>query len=188
MPERSGQPVASAQHTQPGEHPASRDVPAMVYPYSAGIVGGFVGGMAMVVVAIIYGLLSGRGIWYPVNLIGATILRDLQNAPQEVFMQFNPAALVIGLVIHLIISTGLGFLFALVLPTLPGNPWVWAAIVAPLLWITATFLGLPLLNPVMEKFIDWPSFIIAQVCYSLILGWWIMRTPKVPARHVGSTE
>jgi hypothetical protein len=164
-----------------GDAPRRKEVPAMVYPYSSGIVGGLIAGMAMVVVALIYGLLTGRGIWYPVNLIGATVLRDLQNAPQETFEQFNLAALIAGLVIHLIMSAGLGFVFSLVLPTLPGSPWVWAAIVAPLLWITATALALPLLNPIMERYIDWPSFGIAQFFYSLILGWWLTRTPKVPA-------
>ncbi len=59
---------------------AERSVPEWVYPYRAGVVGGALGGLAMVVVALAYGIWSGRGIWLPVNLIGATIVRDMQSA------------------------------------------------------------------------------------------------------------
>jgi len=40
-------------------------VSSHVYPVQAGLVGGALGGGAMVFVAIIYGVLSGKGIWYP---------------------------------------------------------------------------------------------------------------------------
>lgn len=188
MSNRPLEPEVSEVVPRPGqidEH-GSVGVPAMVYPYSAGIVGGLLGGLAMVVVALIYGFLSGKGPWYPVNLIGATLLRNLQNAPPEVFQQFNLAALISGLGIHLVISVTLGLLFALVLPTLPGTPYLWAIIVGPLLWLSATLVALPLLNPVMQTYVDWPSFAIAHIAYSLVLGWWVARTPKVPARHGGS--
>jgi hypothetical protein len=59
---------------------AERSVPEWVYPYRAGVVGGALGGLAMVGVALVYGLWSGHGVWLPVNLIGATIVRDLQGA------------------------------------------------------------------------------------------------------------
>ena len=58
-------------------------VPAMVYPYKAGLIGGALGGAAMVIVAVAYGLLTGR-LWLPVNLVGATVVRDLQTASLEV--------------------------------------------------------------------------------------------------------
>jgi hypothetical protein len=67
------------------------------------------------------------------------------------------------------------------LPTLPGPPLLWAVIVGPLLWIGATLVGLPLLNPLMERYVDWPSFFVAHVGYSLILGTWVARAPKIPA-------
>ena len=175
-----------APRTHENEQPGSVAVPTMVYPYSAGIVGGIIGGLAMVVVALAYGIISQKGIWYPVNLIGATLLRDLQGASCADFQQFNLAALIAGLLIHLAISVTLGLLFALLLPTLPGAPALWAIIVGPLLWAIATLVALPLLNPVMERCVDWASFAIAHVAYSLVLGWWVARTPKVPAGHPGT--
>jgi len=44
-------------------------LPLEVYPISAGIRGGFAGGVVMVGLAAMYGILSGNGIWYPMNLL-----------------------------------------------------------------------------------------------------------------------
>ncbi len=156
-------------------------VPAMVYPYSAGIYGGLAGSVAMIPFAIGYGLLSGNGIWYPVNLIAATVIRVWQDLPPTQLAQFHIGGLVFGLTIHFLVSTGLGLTFAALLPTLPGRPIYWAFIVGPILWFGATFGVLPLLNPVMARLVDWPSFGLANIAYSLVLGSWVGRTPKIPA-------
>ena len=155
--------------------------PATVYPYRAGVIGGALGGLLMVVVAVLYGLISGRGIWLPVNLIGATIIRDLQTATFEQLTQFHASAFIAGLVLHGALAIGLGFIFALLLPTFPGRPLLWAVTIGTLLWAMASLLILPLLNPVMHQYVDWPSFIIAHLLYGGMLGWWIGRTPKVKA-------
>ncbi len=156
-------------------------VPAMVYPYRAGVYGGLLGGLAMVPVALIYGLLSGRGIWYPINLVAATVIRSWQQASPTQVAQFSLEGLVVGLAIHILMSAGLGLLFAVLLPTLPGQPLYWAFLVGPILWSGAVYAGLPLLNPMMARYIDLPSFAAANIFYSLVLGIWVARTPKVPA-------
>ncbi len=157
--------------------------PAEIVPYRAGVIGGLAGGAAMVGVALGYGLLSGRGIWLPVNLIGATLIRDLQGASLEALMQFHPAALLAGLLLHGLLSSALGALYALILPTLPGPPLLWAVIVGPLLWLAATFVILPIFNPIMARYVDWPSFALAHLVYGLIMGIWVGRTPRVRAER-----
>jgi hypothetical protein len=156
-------------------------IPALVYPYSAGVYGGLLGGLAMIPVALLYGVLSGRGIWYPVNLIAATLIRSWQQASPDQVAQFSVEGLAVGLAIHILMSVGLGLLFAILLPTLPGQPLIWAFLVGPILWSAAVFAGLPLLNPMMARYIDLPSFATANILYSLILGTWVARTPKIPA-------
>ncbi len=156
-------------------------VPAMVYPYSVGVVGGLLGGLAMVPVALAYGLISGRGVWYPVNLIAATLVRSWQHVSPDQLMAFSFAGLAAGLLIHLFMSVGLGLVFAGLLPTLPGSPVIWAFVVGPILWAGAVFAGLPLLNPVMASYVDWPSFALANLVYSLVLGLMVKRTEKIPA-------
>ena len=161
--------------------PVALSVPAMVYPYRVGISGGALGGLTMVVVALLYGVLSGRGIWLPVNLVGATLVRDLQGASLETLSQFNAPALIAGLILHAAISVGVGFIFVVLLPTLPGPPILWSLTVGSLLWVLASLLILPALNPTMTEHVDVPSFLIAHLVYGVVLGWWIPRTPKVRA-------
>lgn len=156
-------------------------VPATVYPYAAGVYGGLLGGLAMVPVALAYGILSGRGIWYPINLVAATLIRSWQQASPEQVAQFSVGGIVLGLAIHILMSVGLGLLFAVLLPTLPGQPVYWAFLVGPVLWAGAVYAGLPLLNPVMARYIDLPSFAVANIAYSLVLGIRVARTPKIPA-------
>ncbi len=153
-------------------------VPSRVHPYTAGVYGGLAGGLGMIIVGLAYGLWSGHGIWYPLNLIAATILRSWQHASAAQLAQFSFAGLVVGLSIHILMSIGLGLAFATLLPTLPGPPLVWAFVVGPILWVAAVYAGLPLLNPVMARLVDLPSFAIANIVYSLILGIWVARTPK----------
>ncbi|MBI3942181.1 MAG: hypothetical protein HY326_04140 [Chloroflexi bacterium] len=155
-------------------------VPARVYPWTAGLVGGVIGGTVMLLVLLIDGLVSGNGIWYPINLIAATLLRNLQEAPAAL-TQFDPVGLIIGLLLHYILSLVLGLLFAVLLPTLHGSPVLWAVLIGPLMWIVATYLVLPVLNPSMALLIDWPAFLIGNFLFSLMLGWWISRTPKIRA-------
>src|SRR6266478_9211432 len=46
-------------------------LPIEIYPISAGVKGGLAGSVAMAVLALIYGIISGHGIWYPINLLSA---------------------------------------------------------------------------------------------------------------------
>ncbi len=164
-----------------GDAPREVGYPTHVYPYTAGFVGGMAGGVAMIVPALAYGLMSGRGIWYPVNLVAATVLRNLQVLTLEQLVSFSPSALMVGLAIHLSMAAILGLVFAILLPTLPGRPLLWALVVGPLLWLGATLVVLPSLNPVMSQWLDWPSFALANIAYGGAMGAWVTQTPLVPA-------
>jgi hypothetical protein len=158
--------------------PQQQAWPEWVYPYSAGIAGGLLGGAAVALVGLVYGLYSGYT-WLPVNAVAATVLRDLQLQSLQQLSQFNMAALLTGLVLHGVLSVSLGMAFAFILPGLPGRPVYWGPVIGPLLLVGATIVVLPLINPVMAASIEWVSFGIANVLYGLILGWWIDRTPLI---------
>jgi hypothetical protein len=166
---------------EPESSQASLAVPVMFYPYSAGMVGGLFGGAAMTLVALIYGFASGYGPWLPVNLIGATFVRQLQSLPLQQLIYFNADALVAGLALHMVLAVGLGWLFSLLLPTLPGSPLIWSLTIGPGLWMIASWLILPMINPLMARYVDHPSFFVAHLVYGLVLGSWIRHTPKIRA-------
>jgi hypothetical protein len=171
----------AARHGELAEEKRELGYPTHAYPYTAGLVGGALGGAVMAVPAIVYGLLSGNGVWYPVNLVAASVMREMQNMTPRQLSMFNPTALAVGLTIHLTVAAAVGLLFAVLLPTLPGRPVIWALIVGPLLWFGATLIVLPQINPVMSQLLDWPSFAAANIVYGLFMGFWVAETPKVEA-------
>ena len=154
-------------------------VPAQVHPYSTGVWGGIVGGMAMAVVALAYGVVSGRGIWYPVNLLAAMLLPSMADMSGAELEKFDATAVVLGLVIHGIVSAMAGLFYGILLPTLPRYPVIWGGVVAPLLWTGAVYGFMGVLNPVMNSRVDWPWFIASQVLFGLTAGLVVVRSKKV---------
>ena len=48
-------------------------LPLKIYPVSAGIKGGLAGGVAMALLAVLYGVIFFHSIWYPVNLLAGSL-------------------------------------------------------------------------------------------------------------------
>src|SRR5262245_42534628 len=67
-------------HLQPGAEGHRVYIPVMVHPYSAGLLGGVLGGIGMAIIACLYGLIAQGSLWYPVNLLAAAALPSLADA------------------------------------------------------------------------------------------------------------
>ena len=57
-------------------------LPLEIYPISAGVKGGLAGSVAMALLAVMYGVISGHGIWYPINLLAAGFFSQRSTMPQ----------------------------------------------------------------------------------------------------------
>ncbi len=158
-------------------------VPEKVHPYSAGARGGLVGGAAMAVTALAYGVLSGRGIWYPINLLAAMILTNFGEKTPAELQRFSLSALIIATLIHGAASLGLGLCYGIILPTLPRWPMLWGGLVAPLLWTGATYGFMGVLNPVMNELVDWNWFFLSQFVFGITTGAVVARSEKVPSER-----
>ena len=71
-------------------------LPEAIHPISAGVRGGIVGGAAMTVPALLWGLLSGHGIWYPVNLLAGMVLPGVGGMSVHELEQAHAVLLVVG--------------------------------------------------------------------------------------------
>ena len=97
-------------------------LPVKVHPVSAGVKGGLVGGLVMPLPALAYGVLSGHGIWWPVNLLAGMVLPGVGDMSIDELEQFHPALLVLGICIHVFVSLILGLIYGVLMPTLPDDP------------------------------------------------------------------
>lgn len=152
-------------------------LPVKVHPISAGIKGGLVGGLVMPVPALLYGVLSGHGIWYPVNLLAGMVLPGLDQMTVEQLDQFHPLVFILAASIHLTVSLLFGLMLGVLLPTLPDFPKAvsWGALLMPSLWTGASFLALSFVSPVTRTRVVWPWFVLSQFCFGLVAAVVFMR-------------
>ena len=154
-------------------------IPVEVQPLSAGIKGGIVGGVAMAVVALLYGLLSQHSIWYPINLLSAAAMPTMAQADVATLRAFSGTALALGVVAHGVISVLAGLLYAVILPMLPRRHMLWGGLVAPLLWTGFLWAVLGVINPALNARVDWAWFIASQVAFGLATGYVVSKAQPI---------
>lgn len=154
-------------------------LPVEIYPVSAGIEGGLAGGVAMAVLAMLYGILSHTSIWYPVNLLAAGFFPQAMTATTAQIAAFHLRALLIAVPIHLITSLLVGLLYGATLPMLPRRPILLGGFVAPILWSGLLHGILEIVNPVLNRRIDWFWFVLSQVGFGIAAGIVVSRKMRV---------
>lgn len=143
-------------------------LPLEVYPLSAGVKGGLAGGVAMALLAALYGFVSGHGIWYPVNLLAVGFFPDRINT--EALSAFHWDMLLIASVVHLLCSVLVGLLFSATLPMVPRRPILFGGLIGPALWSGLLHSILDAINPVLNQRIDWRWFVVSQIGFGLVAG------------------
>ncbi len=154
-------------------------VPVEVQPLSAGIVGGLVGGAAMAVVALAYGVIFQGSLWYPVNLLSAVAMPSMATADLAQLRAFSAPALIIGVISHGLISMLAGLLYAVILPMLPSRHTLWGGIVMPLFWTGFLWAVMGVINPVLHARVSWVWFIASQIAFGLATGYVVARAQPV---------
>ncbi len=145
-------------------------LPTEVHPISAGVRGGIIGGIVMPIPALAYGLVSGHGIWYPVNLLAGMVLPGIGQPTGAALDEFHLSYLLLGIFIHVVLSVVLGLIYGVLLPTLPAlsKALAWGGLLMPLLWTSVSFVAMGAVNPVLAKGVDWPWFIASQFLFGVV--------------------
>ena len=154
-------------------------LPLEIYPVTAGIKGGLAGSVAMALVAMLYGLLSGNGIWYPINLLAAGFLPVNMTDTTAKIAAFNLSVFLIAIPIHLITSLLVGLLYGAMLPMLPRRPILLGGFIAPIFWTGLLHSILGIVNPVLNERIHWTWFVVSQVAFGIVAGIVVSRQERI---------
>ena len=158
-------------------------LPVQTYPVSAGVKGGVAGSVAMAVLAVAYGALEAGSIWYPINLLAATVYTESLKLGSADLYAFHASSFAIALFIHGLVSTLVGLLYGAMLPMFARRPVLFGGLIAPILWSGLLYSFLGLVNPLLASRIDWPWFMASQVAFGIVAGLVVRRETRMLTRE-----
>ncbi len=153
--------------------------PAEVHPYRSGVVGGLVGGVAMAIVACMWGIVKHGSVWLPINLLTGAVIPEVGTADLATLEVLHPGWFAIAIGIHLAMSVAVGSLYTTALPMMPRRPIFAGGVLVPIIVTGLVWATLGVVNPALEKYISWPWFIGSQLAFGVACGWWVSRGEMV---------
>src|SRR6202158_418735 len=152
-------------------------LPMEIYPISAGVKGGLAGSVVMAILAVLYGVISGHGVWYPINLLSAGFFPA--RVTTEQIATFHWDSLIIATILHLLCSLLVGVLYGAALPMFPRRPVLFGGVIAPILWSGLIHIMLEALDPTLKQRIDWVWFVISQIGFGIVARIIVCRQVRV---------
>lgn len=158
-------------------------LPIEIYPVSAGVKGGLAGSVAMALLAMLYGVVSGHGVWYPINLLAAIVYAQPMQVTMQQMTSFHIQLLLVATAIHLVSSVLVGLLYGAVLPMFPRRPILLGGFVAPIVWSGLLHSVLGIINPLLNERISWGWFVASQIGFGIVAGLVVTRQARIHTRQ-----
>jgi hypothetical protein len=130
----------------------------------------------MAVLAMLYGIVSGNGIWYPVNLLAAGFF---PQRPLGQMAAFSWDMLGVAAILHLIVSLVVGLLYGAMLPMFPRRPILLGGLIAPVLWSGLLHSILEIVNPMLNQRIHWTWFVLSQIGFGVVAGIIVTKQERI---------
>lgn len=137
----------------------------------------------MAVLACAYGLLKAGSIWYPINLLAATVYAQSMKFGSSQLNSFHADSFAVALVLHGLGSILVGLLYGAMLPMFARRPIVLGGLIGPVLWSGLLYSTLTLLNPLLASHIDWWWFIASQIAFGVVAGLVVVRQERISTRE-----
>jgi hypothetical protein len=157
-------------------------------PVARGLLGGVLGGLVMPLPALLWAIASGRGVWYPINLLAAMVDPHVGRATAESLERLHPEWLGEAVAIHAAMSIGFGLVFGLLLPRLRPipAPLAWGGLLIPIVWTAVGYGLMGVINPPLQQRVDWPWFIVSQFVFGVVAAIVVHRSELVYIPPAGS--
>jgi hypothetical protein len=172
-------PAREVQRLSVAQHVKRAWLPLKIYPISAGIKGGLAGGVAMALLAVLYGVIFFHSIWYPINLLAGSLYTPASMPSTEAMMHFRFDWFLFALAMHVTMCALVGLLYGAMLPMIPNRPILLGGIIGPLIWTGLLYEILGFVNPLLDERINWWWFAASQVAFGVVAGIVVSRQTKV---------
>ncbi len=138
----------------------------------------------MAFVACLWGVVVDHSIWYPINLLAAAGPPEMSTASEAVLKSFSLAGLIVAIVTHVTTSIMVGLLYTIILPMLPAKrEWLFGGIITPLIWTGLIWASLRFINPMLNERIEWIPFVLSQVAFGMVCGYYVFHSIKVTTQQ-----
>ena len=154
-------------------------LPLKIYPITAGVKGGLAGGVAMALLAALYGLIFYHSVWYPINLLAGSLYAPSATPTIEEMLHFQMGWFLFALAMHITMCLLVGLLYGAMLPLLPRRPIILGGIIGPLLWTGLLYHIIGYVNPLLDQRINWWWFAASQAAFGIVAGLVVVRQNKV---------
>jgi hypothetical protein len=158
-------------------------IPVEIYPVTAGLKGGLAGSVAMAVLACAYGFLSDGSIWYPINLLASVVNAQALRLPMDYLVSFHLPLFLVACLLHVVTSSMVGLLYGAMLPMFPRRPILLGGLIAPVMWSGLLYATLGIINPLLDRQIDWKWFIASQIGFGVVAGLVVVQQARVRTRQ-----
>jgi len=158
-------------------------IPVEIYPVSAGLKGGPAGSVAMAVLGCTYGALSQGSIWYPINLLASVVNAHALQLPMDYLTSFHLPLFLVACLLHIVTSSLVGVLYGAMLPMFPRRPILLGGLIAPVMWSGLLYATLGIINPLLDRKIDWKWFIVSQMGFGIVAGLVVVKQARVRTRQ-----
>jgi hypothetical protein len=158
-------------------------LPIEIYPVSAGVKGGLAGSVVMALLAVLYGVVSGYGIWYPINLLAAVVYAEPMQVTTRQMSSFHIELFLVASAIHVVSSVLVGLLYGAVLPMFPRRPILLGGFIAPIVWSGLLHSVLGIINPLLDQRIHWGWFLASQIGFGITAGLVVVRQGRIRTRQ-----
>jgi len=175
--------TARTEVTRPAPEMQRLRIPVEIYPVTAGIKGGLAGSVAMAVLACAYGILSHGSIWYPINLLASVVNAEALQLPMDYLTAFHLPLFLIACLLHIVTSILVGLLYGVMLPMFPQRPILLGGLIAPIMWSGLLYATLGMINPLLDRKIDWKWFVASQIGFGVVAGLVVVRQARVRTRQ-----
>jgi hypothetical protein len=137
----------------------------------------------MAVLACAYGVLSHGSIWYPINLLASVVNAGPLQLPMDYLTSFQLLLFLVACLLHIVTSILVGVLYGVMLPMFPRRPIFLGGLIAPVMWSGLLYATLGIINPLLDRRIDWKWFVASQIGFGIVAGLVVVKQARVRTRQ-----